>query len=468
MTDNLFDQFKPYKDRFQSYHQLPEKGRDKDDIFNELSTIAEEEDAKWKTGKCSGTYYHAGEEHRAFLNKVSALFTHVNAIQVDTCPSIFKLESEIVSMTAKMMHGDAAKSVNPDDEVCGTVTSGGSESILMAMKVYRDQALKEKNITEPEIIKPVTAHPAFIKAGKYFGIKVVEAPVLEPDYRVDTDAVRKLINKNTIALIGSAGNYPYGLIDPMEELSNIAVEHNIGLHADGCLGGFILPWAEKLGYNVPTFDFRLPGLTTMSADTHKFGFGLKGTSVVLYRNKVLRRYQYFQSVNFPGGTYISPSMSGSRSGGLTAAAWAAMVYLGEEGYLKTSKAILTVADQIKQAVQDIPELKIVGDPTFIISFISDELDVFHINDYMAENGWRFNTLQKPAGLHFCVTMPQTLVPNIAEQFKKDLLAGVEYAKANQGQEAKSSALYGMTATIEGQQILSELLFDAIDYFYTVV
>ncbi len=281
MTDNPFDQFKPYKDRFESYHQLPERGRNKDDIFKELSTIAVEEDAKWKTGKCSGTYYHAGDEHREFLNRVSALFTHVNAIQVDTCPSIFKLESEIVSMTAKMMNGDAVKLVNPEDEVCGTVTSGGSESILMAMKVYRDQALKEKNITEPEIIKPVSAHPAFIKAGKYFGMKVVEAPVLEPDYRVDTEAVRKLINKNTVALIGSAGNYPFGLVDPFEELSAIALEHNIGLHADGCLGGFILPWAEKLGYPVPTFDFRLPGLTSMSADTHKFGFGLKGTSVFI-------------------------------------------------------------------------------------------------------------------------------------------------------------------------------------------
>ncbi len=468
MTDNPFDQFKPYKDRFKSYHHLPEKGRDKDDILNELSTIAAEEDAKWKTGKCSGTYYHAGDEHREFLNKVSALFTHVNAIQVDTCPSIFKMESEIVSMTAKMMHGDAVKSVNPDDEVCGTVTSGGSESILMAMKVYRDQARKEKNITEPELIMPISAHPAFVKAAQYFGIKVVNAPMLEPDYRIDTEAVRSLINSNTIVLIGSAGNYPWGLVDSFEELSNIALELGIGLHADGCLGGFILPWAEKLGYPVPIFDFRLPGLTSMSADTHKFGFGLKGTSVVLYRNKTMRRYQYFQALDFPGGTYISPSMSGSRSGGLTAAAWSAMLYLGEEGYLKTSKAILSVADQIKQAVQEIPELQIVGTPTFIISFVSKELDVFHINDYMAEKGWRFNTLQKPAGLHFCATMPQTMIPDLGEQFKKDLQASIEYAKANIGNEAKSSALYGMNSTIEGQQMLSELLYDAIDYFYTVV
>jgi sphinganine-1-phosphate aldolase len=468
MEEDFLAQFKPYKDRLESYHQLPQKGRDKEDIFKELEMVASEEDAKWKNGRCSGTYYHAGAEHLEFLNRVSALYTHVNAIQIDTCPIVFKMESEIVSMTAKMLNGDAVKSVNPDDEVCGTITSGGSESILMAMKVYRDWALKEKGITKPEIIKPRTAHPAFVKAGKYFGIKVVEAPVLEPDYMVDTNAVRSLINENTVALIGSAGNYPFGLIDPFEELSEIALEHGIGLHADGCLGGFILPWAEKLGYHVPTFDFRLPGLTSMSADTHKFGFGLKGTSVVLYRNKALRRHQYFQAVDFQGGTYMSPSMSGSRSGGLTAAAWATMVYLGEEGYMKTSKAILSVADGIKKAVREIPELRVVGEPTFIVSFVSDELDVFHINDHMAEKGWRFNTVQKPAGLHFCATMPQTLVPDLAEQFSRDLKSAAEYARENKGTPAKSSALYGMSATIEGQQMLSELLFDAIDYFYTVV
>lgn len=468
MSDNFLDQFKPYRGRFESYHRMPEKGRDKADILKELQTISAEESASWQTGKCSGTYYHAGEEHRKFLNEVSALFTHVNSIQVDTCPSVFKMESEIVSMTAKMLNGDAVKAVNPEDEVCGTVTVGGSESILMAMKVYRDRAFKEKNITEPEIIKAFSAHPAFIKAGQYFGIKIIEAPLLESDYTVDTDAVKKLINKNTIALVGSAGNYPHGLVDSIEKLSEIALEHGIGLHVDGCLGGFILPWAEKLGYSVPPFDFRLPGVTSISADTHKFGFGLKGTSVILYRNKSLRRYQYFQAVDFQGGTYISPSMAGSRSGGLTAAAWAAMVYLGEEGYLTSAKAILSVADQIKEAVLEIPELKVVGNPTFMISFISDDLDVFHINDYMSGKGWRFNTLQKPAGLHFCATMPQTLVPDLGEQFKVDLKAGVEYAKANKGTDAKSSALYGMGATVEGQQMVAELLFDAIDYFYTVV
>ncbi|UCH20013.1 MAG: aspartate aminotransferase family protein [Deltaproteobacteria bacterium] len=461
------DPFKPYKERFESYDCLPKKGRDKEDIFKELSTMAKEENAQWKTGQVSGTFYHAGEEHLAFLNRIFSLFSHVNTIQPDLCPSMSKFESEIVSMTARMLNGEAAKNTNLADEVCGTVTSGGSESILMAMKVYRDNARAEKNITAPEIIMPKTAHPAFHKAGEYFGIRMVEVPVELPDFRVDPAAVRKLINANTVAIVGSAGNYPYGLIDPLEDLSNIALEHGLGFHVDGCLGGFILPWIEKLGYNIPTFDFRLPGLTSMSADTHKFGFGLKGSSVILYRNRSFRRHQYFNVPDWPGGIYGSPSMPGSRSGGLTASTWAAMVYLGEEGYLKAAESIMSVADELKKGIEDIPELTLIGDPTFVISFRSDKIDVFHVNDFMKTKGWRFNVLQLPPALHFCVTMPQTLVAGVAGRFIRDLRAGVEYAKSAAGTESQTSALYGISGSIEGNKMVSELLTAFFDHFYTV-
>ncbi len=188
------DPFKPYKGRFESYHSIPPKGRDRDDIFKELSIMAEEENAKWKTGQVSGTFYHAGEEHRAYLNKIFSLFSHENTIQFDLCPSMFKMESEIISMTAKMLNGDAVKDHNPEDGVCGTVTSGGTESIIMAMKTYRDWARADKNISAPEIIMPHTAHPAFDKAGQYFGIKMVHIPVAEPDFRVDPEAVEAQIN----------------------------------------------------------------------------------------------------------------------------------------------------------------------------------------------------------------------------------------------------------------------------------
>jgi glutamate/tyrosine decarboxylase-like PLP-dependent enzyme len=461
------DPFKPYKGRFKSYPSIPRKGRDKDDIFKELSVMADEENAKWKTGQVSGTFYHAGEEHRAYLNKIFTLFSHENTIQFDLCPSMFKMESEIISMTAKMLNGDAVKDHNPEDGVCGTVTSGGTESIIMAMKTYRDWARAEKNVDRPEIIVPHTAHPAFDKAGQYFGIKMVHIPVSLPDFRVDPQAVEARINENTIAIVGSAGNYPYGLVDPLEKLSEIALKHNIGFHVDGCLGGFILPWIEKLGYDIPVFDFRLPGVTSMSADTHKYGYALKGTSVVLYRNNNLRRYQYFNVPDWPGGLYASPTTAGSRSGGLTAATWASMVYLGEEGYLQAARAIMDVADAIKRGVKEISELTLIGDPTFVISFHSDEVDIFHVNDFMKTRGWRFNCLQLPPGMHFCVTMPQTFVQDIAGRLVADLKEGVVYARSKAGTIAETTALYGLAGSVDGNQQVTELIFGVFDYLYSV-
>jgi sphinganine-1-phosphate aldolase len=461
------DPYKPYRGRFESYRRLPAGGREKDSILQELSTMASEEDAVWRTGQVSGTYYHAGDEHRVFLDQVFSLFSHVNALQLDLCPSMFKFESEIVSMTAKMLNGDAVEAYDPQDEVCGTVTSGGTESILMAMKVYRDQARAERGITEPEIIVPRTAHPAFRKAGEYFGITMVQAPVAPPDFLVDVTAVEALINDNTVALVGSAGNYPYGLIDPLERLSDLALKRGLGFHVDGCLGGFILPWAEKLDYDIPTFDFRLPGLTSMSADTHKFGFGPKGTSVILYRNQKLRRYQIYQIPDWSGGIYASPSMTGSRSGGLIAATWAAMVYLGEEGYLKAAKALLRTADEIKQGIAQIAELDIIGDPIFVISFRSDVVDVYHIHDFMKSKGWRFNVLQLPPALHFCVTMPQTKVPEVAQRLVRDLRGGVEYARSAAGTTAESGAMYAFSGLADGQAMLSEMISGIFDYLYEV-
>jgi sphinganine-1-phosphate aldolase len=453
------DPFKPYKGKFDNFAAIPENGQTKDEIFTVLSQMAEIENAKWKNGKVSGTFYHAGEDHLKFLNKAFSLFSHVNTLQFDLCPSMFKMESDIIAMTSKMLNGSKS--------VCGTMTSGGSESIIMAMKTYRDFAKVEKRIDSPEIIMPHTAHPAFDKAGKYFKIKMVHVPVSEPDFRVDPDKVESFINENTIALVGSAGNYPYGLIDPLEELSNIALKHDIGLHVDGCLGGFVLPWIEKLGYDVPAFDFRLPGVTSMSADTHKFGFALKGTSVVLYKNSELRRYQYFDVPDWPGGMYASPTSAGSRSGGLTAATWASMIYLGEAGYLKAVKAIMDVADEIKQGVNDIEELTLIGDPTFVISFLSNKVDVYHINDFMKTKEWRFNCLQLPPAMHFCVTMPQTFVPDVAANWINDLKQGVKYAKSKEGEVAQTTALYGMAGSIEGNKQMTEIVFGVLDHLFSV-
>ena len=467
MSDRAVDPLKPYKGRFKSHAAIPSRGRAKDELFNELATVAEEENAHWKTGQVSGTFYHAGDAHREFLNRVAALFTHVNTIQFDVCPSMFKMESEIIAMTADMLHGNSAREHNPENAVCGTMTSGGTESILMAMKVYRDWARVEKGIAAPEIIMPHTAHPAFDKAGEYFGIRMVHVPVSEPDFLVDPNAVEEKITPNTAAIVGSAGNYPYGLIDPLETLSDIALRHKIGFHVDGCLGGFILPWIEKLGYNLPRFDFRLPGLTSMSADTHKYGYGLKGTSVVLYSNSNLRRYQYFNVPDWSGGLYASPTAAGSRSGGLTAATWASMIYLGEEGYLQAARRIMDVADALKAGIGTIPELILIGDPTFVISFRSDDVDIYHVNDFMKTRGWRYNCLQLPPALHFCVTMPQTAVPGIADRMVADLKEAVVYARSKAGTLAETTALYGLAGSLEGNQQVTEMIYGALDYLYAI-
>lgn len=461
------DPLKPYKGRFQTHARFPKEGVSQEAIIDEIAVMAREEDAAWKTGKVSGTFYHAGDDHRAFLNKAFSFFSHVNTIQFDVCPSMARFESEIIAMTAGMLNGDAVKENNPEDGVCGTVTSGGSESIAMALKVYRDKARAEKGITAPEVVLPKTAHPAFNKAAQYFGIKVVTVPVELPDFRVDPEAVAARINENTVALVGSAGNYPYGLIDPLAALSELALAHDIGFHVDGCLGGFILPWIEKLGYDLPPFDFRLKGVTSMSADTHKFGFALKGTSVVLYRSNDYRRYQYFTFPDWPGGIYASPTSAGSRSGGLSAATWASMVSLGEAGYRQAARAIMDVADQMKAGVEGIEELIVIGEPTFLISFRSEAVDVFHVNDFMKTRGWRFNCLQLPPALHFCVTMPQTRVANLAETFAGDLRDGVAYARKNAGTPARSSALYGLAGTVEGNQQVTELLCGVFDHMYAI-
>ena len=454
----------PYKNQFKVFAQIPEKGRHFEEVYQALKTIADMENSKWSQGQVSGTYYHGGLEHYDKLNEVFSLFSYVNLLQRDLCPSGTKFESEIIAMTARMLHGDEVKKLNPQDEACGSVTSGGTESILNAMLVYREWG-REKGINQPEMVAPATIHPAFQKGAHYLGIKLVRVPVNQ-DYEADVEAMRAQITPNTVALVGSAGNYPYGVIDPLEELSQLAVEHKIGLHVDGCLGGFILPWIEKLGYKIPVFDFRLPGVTSMSCDTHKYGYALKGTSAVIYRNQKLRRFQYFSSTDWAGGLYASPTFQGSRSGGLSAATWAAMVTTGEEGYLREAKAIMTAADKIRAGVAQIPELKILGKSTFVIALGSDVVDIYQVNDYLASKGWRMNGCQNPPGFHFCVTLRQTL-SGVAERYVEDLRNGVEYAKNPPQPIPNSGAVYGMAGSLEGREMLNELVLAWMDATYSL-
>jgi len=460
----MLDSFYPYKKRFAIHRELPDTALSRAEVLAQIDQMAREEDVLADSGKASGSLYLGDHEQYAFLSEVFKRFAHANVLQRDMYPSSTKFEGEIVAMTAAMLGGDA--------QTVGVITSGGSESLMNPMLVYRERGLAEKGITAPEVIIPDSAHVAIDKACHYFGIKLLRAP-LGPDFLVDVDWVADHVTANTVALVATAGSYPYGLIDPVTELGELAMRHDVGLHVDGCLGGFLLPWIRRLGVEVAPFDFQVPGVTSMSADTHKFGYALKGTSVLLYRDSTLRRYQYFTFPDWPGGLYVSPGMSGSRSGGLIAATWAAMLTTGEQGYLDGARAIYDTAQQIKAAVQQQPELRLYGqDQTFLIAFGAAQppeaggLDIFLVNDLLTSRGWRMNPDQLPAGLHFCVTRPNTR-PGLATEFAQDLADGVAYARDHHAEPARSGALYGMAGTPAGNDMVTFLLSGALDAMYAV-
>ena len=455
----------PYAERFPVNRRLPERGRGREEILAELREIAREEDAFWQTGRCSGTMYCGDMEHYAFLKEAFGLFGHVNALQRDMCPSATRFEGEIIAMTLDLLHGDAAR---PASEPCGTVTSGGTESILSALLAYRERAREERGITWPQVILPETAHVAFRKGAHLFGMEVVEAPIDPETTQVDVDFVRSRVGPRTALLVGSAGNYGYGTIDPIAELSEIALEREVGLHVDACLGGFLLPFGEELGYDIPPFDFRLPGVTTVSADTHKYGYGLKGSSVLAYRDRSLRRHLYFMQQDWSGGKYISPGIAGSRSGGLLAATWASLVSLGREGFRRHAAEIFATAFAMQEAVRRHPELRILGKPTFCFSFLSDDFDIYHVNDFLRERGWRLNGQQHPNALHMCVTRPQTR-PGVAAAFASDLSEAVAYAKAPPREKPVTGAMYGglPKGVPEIEQMVRGLMTGLLDAYQDV-
>ncbi|WP_052409449.1 aminotransferase class V-fold PLP-dependent enzyme [Paraburkholderia oxyphila] len=437
----LKEKLYPYADQFGIISGFPEAGLEKSEILEQLRFMSEHEDKVWEEGKVSGSLYNGEHEHYRFLNECFGFFSHTNVLQRDICPSMNRFEAEIISMTLEMLNGEAVKESTPNYSACGVLGSGGTESILNAMLGYREKARIERKITKPNIIWPVSAHPAFIKAAHLFSIEVISAPLNE-DTTVDLDFVRDSINENTIAIIGSATNYPYGTVDNIPELSQIAVEKNVWLHVDGCLGGWILPWGQQLGFpNIPVFDFRLPGVTSISADTHKYGYGLKGTSVLAWRDASFRRYQYCIVPDWTGGKYFSPGMAGSRSGGLIAATWASLRHLGKKGYLERARRIFETSVAMQKVVSAHPELQLMGNPTFCFSFNSPEFNIYHVNDFMIKQGWRLNGQQNPDAIHMCVTGPQTL-DGVIERFAADLGGAVAYAKGAHSRNPQSGGIYG--------------------------
>jgi glutamate/tyrosine decarboxylase-like PLP-dependent enzyme len=465
----VIDDFYPYRHRFGVNERLPQHGRDRASLLAELATMAAEEDALGDAGRCSGSIYSGDHEHYHFLTQAFEHFAHANVLQRDMYPSANKLEGEIVAMTLGMLEADAVAEHHPGEQPCGVITSGGTESLVSAVYAYREWARAERGITAPQMIMPRTAHVALDKAAHYFGVEVLHAPV-GPDLLVDVDWVRDHITERTVLLVGSAGSYPYGLVDPIEALAALADEHGIGMHVDGCLGGFVLSWGRRLGLPIPRFAFDVPGVTSISADTHKYGFALKGTSVLAYRDRSLRRHQYFTAPDWPGGLYVSPGLSGSRSGGVIAATWAAMMSLGEQGYLDAAERIFATAARLRATVASTPGLLVMGDPTFLVAFRTDpdqldEMAIYHVNDALLQRGWRMNSLHHPPALHFCVTLPNTR-PGVAEAFDADLRVAVDYARTQHG-APRSGALYGFGGSPEGVATLDSLLTAGLDLMYAL-
>jgi len=459
ILSQLRAELQPYRGRFQVQARLPAQGIGAAEILAEMQQLAAEEQGRWRDGQVSGAVYHGGAEHLRLLSDVYALHSQSNPLHADVWPSATKYEAEIVSMTAQLLGASA----RPAGSVCGCVSSGGTESILLAMKAYRDRARSERGLLRPEIVVPETAHAAFDKAAEYFGIRRVNVPV-GPDLRADVARMKAALSERTVALVASAPSYPHGVIDPVPELAELARSRGIGLHVDACLGAFLLPFARELGHPVPPFDFGVPGVTSMSADTHKYGYAAKGTSVVLYDTPELRRHQWFVASDWPGGLYFSPTLSGSRPGALSAACWAALLHLGHDGYLDAARRILGAAARIRAGVEGIAGLRLLGDSLFVITFGADGFDIYRVLDAMTERGWSLNGLQRPACLHFCVTLRQA-EPGVTERFVADLGQSVSEVRSTRARGRGRAPIYGLAARLPVRGAVGELLRRYVDLLY---
>jgi sphinganine-1-phosphate aldolase len=420
-------------------HEIPREGRSSDEVLNELSSFRKG-DAKWKDGRVFSLVYDAGEEHHELLKKAHGLYFSENGLNPMAFKSLRRMEAEVVRMTANMLHGGK-------DSV-GTMTSGGTESILLAVKAARERAKgRAPWASAPELLVPKSIHVAFDKAAHYFGLKIRHVP-LDDDFRVDVRELRRMINRNTVLVAASAPQYPHGVIDPIGEIAAITRARDIPFHVDACIGGFILPWLEKLGEPVPAWDFRVDGVTSISADVHKYGYAAKGASVVLYRDMSYLRHQFFVATDWPGGIYASPSMPGTRPGGTIAAAWASMNALGESGYMHHARRTLGAKKKLIAGVEAIPGLTVLGEPqSSIVAFTSLDagLDIYAVADALEDRGWSVDRQQRPNSIH-CTLMSRHA--DILDGYLVDLRAAVEDVRADPAKKSRgNAAMYGMMAKI---------------------
>ena len=438
--------------------KLPESGIQEVDLFNEMEEIRKN-DIDWRDGKVWSLVYHATDNHTEMLKKAYTMFFSKNALSPIAFPSLKKFEIEVISMAVDLFNGDK--------RCCGSMTSGGTESILMAIKTYRDWARdKFPDIKEPEMVLPSSAHPAFDKGADYFCIKPIRIPVVKETHRADVKEMEQAVNDNTILMVGSACDFPRGVVDPITELATIAQDRGIGMHVDACLGGFMLPFVRQLGYKVPNFDFSVPGVTSISADVHKYGYGAKGASTILYRKERVWKHQFSVYTDWSGGIYISPSMRGTRPGGAIAASWAAMNSLGMDGYLKLAKIVMDTSKKLIEGINKIPELYIIGKPVMsVFSFTSDIINIYNLGDKMDKKGWHLDRIQFPDALHMMVNPHHS---EIADMFLKDLTETVkEVIKDPESTSNGDAAIYGMIASLPDRKKVKDYIINFLKSQYKI-
>lgn len=404
---------------------IPQTGLSKQEIFAALQAF-KGRDMNWQAGKVFCYVYDPGEDPAEVTQEAYLAFLTENGLDPTVFPSLLKLETDVVRMIINLLRGDAS--------AVGHLTSGGTESIMLAVKTARDKArVEQPHITQPEMVLPKTAHAAFHKAAHYLSVKPVVVDIDPATFKVRAEDMEKAVTENTILLVASAPNYSQGVIDPIAEIGAIAQKHNLLFHVDGCVGGIHLSFMRKLGYDIPDFDFTIAGVTSISADMHKYGYAAKGCSVIMYRSKEIRKYQIFACTDTTGYTLVNPTVLSSKSGGPFAGAWAILNFLGEEGYQRIVQTVQEATRKIIAGVNAIPELRVLGQPAMcMFSFASDVLNVYQLADEMGKRGWyiqgQFSTPLTPRNLHISVTYGSA--PN-ADALLQDLRACVEIVKTKE-------------------------------------
>ena len=409
---------------------LPESGLSWGEIQEHL-TAAKKDDIDWRRGRISGLVYFAEDEVLQVAKDAYSMFFSENAVGLGAFPSLEQIEAEVIEMALEHFHAG--------ENAAGSMSTGGTESIFLAVKAARDWARANLSIDgTPQIVLSHTAHPAFDKAAHLQGLKVRRVPK-GTDFRADVEAIGKAISPDTFMIVGSAPAYPHGVVDPISALSDLALERGIWLHVDSCIGGYLARFVKKLGYPVPDFDFAVPGVTSISADIHKHGYAAKGASTILYRDAKYFEYQPYEFDDWDRGLYKTNTFVGTRSGGAIAAAWAVMNYLGEEGYLRLARKLMQTKQSLVDGINSISGLQTWGDPELsVFTYGSNEFDIFAVADGLAQMGWNANRLIDPPGIHLLLAPSHSMV---AEEYLSDLNYVVEKEKSGELQREDGEVTY---------------------------